>query len=99
MDRSWQAADQQRSAEARAGHRGVPRARHRAAAGRLRTALDVDELMQDWGVACFAGDIIPSGSRVRSTARLADASPRNTLQCWLNAACRWPRPGWRRGPA
>jgi len=33
MDRCWQAADRQRSAEARAGHRGVPRARHRAAAG------------------------------------------------------------------
>jgi hypothetical protein len=54
--------------------------------GRLRTALDVDELMQDWAVACLAGYIIPSGSRVRSTGRLADASPRNTLQCWLNAA-------------
>src|SRR5260370_9632818 len=54
--------------------------------GRLRTALDVDELMQDWAVAWLAGYIIPSGSRVRSTGRLADASPRNTLQCWLNAA-------------
>ena len=54
--------------------------------GRLRTALDVDELMQAWDVACFAGYIIPNGSRVRATGRLADSSPQNALQCWLNAA-------------
>lgn len=35
--------------------------------GRLRTALDVDELMRDWEVACYAGYMIPNGSRVRAT--------------------------------
>ena len=54
--------------------------------GRLRTALDVDELMQAWEVACFAGYIIPSGSRVRATGRLADATPQNVLGSWLRAA-------------
>lgn len=54
--------------------------------GRLRTALDVDELMQDWGVACYAGYIIPNGSRVRATRRLADTSPQSVLQSWLNVA-------------
>lgn len=54
--------------------------------GRLRTALDVDELMQDWEVACCAGYIIPSGSRVRATGRQADASPENVLRSWLRAA-------------
>ena len=58
--------------------------------GRLRTALDVDELMQDWEVACFAGYIIPGGSRVRSTGRLADTSPRNVLSVWLPPR----RPTW-----
>lgn len=54
--------------------------------GRLRTALDVDELMQDWEMACFAGYIIPSGSRVRATGCLADASPPTVLGSWLRAA-------------
>ena len=54
--------------------------------GRLRTALDVDDLMQDWEVACLAGYIIPSGSRVRATGRQADASPQNVLGSWLRAA-------------
>jgi hypothetical protein len=54
--------------------------------GRLRTALDVDELMQDWEVACLAGYIIPSGSRVRATGRQADTSPVNVLRSWLRAA-------------
>jgi hypothetical protein len=54
--------------------------------GRLRTALDVDELMQAWEVACFAGYILPSGSRVRATGRLADATPQNVLGSWLRAA-------------
>jgi hypothetical protein len=54
--------------------------------GRLRTALDVDELMRDWEVACYAGYIIPSGSRVRATRRVADTSPQSVLQTWLNAA-------------
>jgi Plasmid pRiA4b ORF-3-like protein len=54
--------------------------------GRLRTALDVDELMQDWEVACLAGYIIPSGSRVRATGRPADTSPENVLRSWLRAA-------------
>ncbi len=54
--------------------------------GRLRTALDVDELMQDWEVACCAGYIIPSASRVRATRRHADASPENVLRSWLRVA-------------
>jgi hypothetical protein len=54
--------------------------------GRLRTALDVHELMQDWDLACYAGYIIPNGSRVRATRRLADTSPQGLLQSWLNAA-------------
>jgi hypothetical protein len=54
--------------------------------GRLRTALDVDELMQDWEVACYAGYIIPSGSRVRATRLLADMSPQNVLRSWLQGA-------------
>jgi Plasmid pRiA4b ORF-3-like protein len=56
------------------------------APGRLRTALDVDELMLDWEVACFAGYIIPAGSRVHATGRQADASPENVLRSWLRAA-------------
>ena len=54
--------------------------------GRLRTALDVDELMRDWEVACSAGYIIPAGSRVHATGRLADATPQNVLRDWLRAA-------------
>jgi len=54
--------------------------------GRLRTALDVDELMQAWEVACSAGYIIPGGSRVRATGRLADVTPQNVLGSWLRAA-------------
>ena len=54
--------------------------------GRLRTALDLDELMQDWDVACYAGYIIPKGSRVRATRRVADMSPPVLLHSWLNAA-------------
>jgi len=54
--------------------------------GRLRTALDVDELMQDWEVACYAGYIIPNGSRVRAAARLTDMSPQTVLRSWLRAA-------------
>src|SRR6476661_8289104 len=48
--------------------------------GRLRTALDLDELMLVWDAACSAGYLIPRGSRVRATPRLADTSPRQTLQ-------------------
>ncbi len=54
--------------------------------GRLRTALDVDELMHAWDVACFAGYIVPDARSVRATGCLADTSPRNVLQSWLNAA-------------
>jgi len=54
--------------------------------GRLRSALDVDELMQDWAVSCVAGYIIPSGGRVRATPRLADTSPQSVLGSWLRAA-------------
>ena len=54
--------------------------------GRLRTALDLDELMRDWEVACYAGYIIPRGSRVRAAARLADMSPLTVLRSWLGAA-------------
>lgn len=54
--------------------------------GRLRSALDVDELMQAWEVACFAGYIVPVGSRVRATRRVADMLPENTLRSWLGAA-------------
>jgi Plasmid pRiA4b ORF-3-like protein len=54
--------------------------------GRLRTALDVNELMQAWEVACFTGYIIPSGSRVRATGRLADTAPQSVLGSWLRAA-------------
>jgi Plasmid pRiA4b ORF-3-like protein len=53
--------------------------------GRLRTALDLDELMLDWDAACCAGYIIPNGSRVRATVRLADTSPQSVLQSLLNA--------------
>ncbi len=54
--------------------------------GRLRTALDVDELMHAWDVACCAGYIVPGGSRAHATGRVAETSPENVLQCWLNAA-------------
>ena len=54
--------------------------------GRLRTALDVDELMLDWEVACLAGYIIPSGSRVRATGLSSDLSPQSVLRHWLRAA-------------
>ena len=52
--------------------------------GRLRTALDLDELMLIWDAACFAGYMIARGSRVRATSRLTDTSPGQTLQSWLN---------------
>ena len=42
--------------------------------------------MQAWDVACSAGYIIPNGSRVRPTGRLADTSPPDVLQSWLLAA-------------
>jgi Plasmid pRiA4b ORF-3-like protein len=54
--------------------------------GRLRSALDVDELMRDWEVACIAGYIISSASHVRATGRLTDMSPENVLRSWLRAA-------------
>jgi len=54
--------------------------------GRLRSALDVDDLMQAWEVACFAGYIVPNGSRVRATRRVADMSPETVLRSWLGAA-------------
>lgn len=53
--------------------------------GRLRTALDLDELMDAWDAACLAGYIVPNGSRVRTTVRLADMSPQNVLRSWLRA--------------
>jgi len=53
--------------------------------GRLRTALDVDELMQDWMAACYAGYIVPAGTRVRATGHLADPSPSEVLGSWLRA--------------
>jgi Plasmid pRiA4b ORF-3-like protein len=52
--------------------------------GRLRTALDLDELMLIWDAACSAGYMIPRGSRVRATPRLTDTSPGQTVQSWLN---------------
>ena len=54
--------------------------------GRLRSALDVDELMRDWEVACFAGLIRPGSSRVHVTESLADTSPENMLRSWVHAA-------------
>lgn len=54
--------------------------------GRLRSALDVDELMRDWEVACTAGYILPGGSRVRAAGHLADTSPETVLRSWLRAA-------------
>lgn len=53
--------------------------------GRLRTALDLDDLMEVWDAACLAGYIVPNGSRVRTTVRLADMSPQNVLRSWLRA--------------
>jgi hypothetical protein len=52
--------------------------------GRLRTALDLDDLMLIWDAACSAGYITPRGSRVRTTPRLTDTSPGQTVQSWLN---------------
>lgn len=52
--------------------------------GRLRTALDLDEFMLIWDAAASAGYIVPNGTRVRTTPRLADTSPRQTVQSWLN---------------
>lgn len=52
--------------------------------GRLRTALDLDELMLIWDAACSAGYMVPRGSRVRATPRLTDTSPGQTVQSWLN---------------
>lgn len=54
--------------------------------GRLRSALDVDELMQDWVVACSAGYIAPVSTRVRATGRLADTSPQTVLRSWVRVA-------------
>ena len=53
--------------------------------GRLRTALDLEELMDVWDAACLAGYIVPNGSRVRTTVRLADMAPQNVLRSWLRA--------------
>jgi hypothetical protein len=52
--------------------------------GRLRTALDLDEFMLIWDAAGSAGYIVPNGTRVRTTPRLADTSPGQTVQSWLN---------------
>jgi len=52
--------------------------------GRLRTALDLDEFMLIWDAAASAGYIVLNGTRVRTTPRLADTSPRQTVQSWLN---------------
>lgn len=54
--------------------------------GRLRSALDVGELMRDWEVACSAGYIVPGASRVRATGQLAGTSPGGVLRAWLRAA-------------
>jgi Plasmid pRiA4b ORF-3-like protein len=54
--------------------------------GRLRTALDIDELMQDWEVACLVGYIVPVSTRVRATGRSSETSPQRVLRSWLRAA-------------
>ncbi len=56
---------------------------------RLRSALDVDELMRTWLVALAAGFVVSDGRRVRATATLDGAKmtgPAFILNAWVRAA-------------
>jgi hypothetical protein len=54
---------------------------------RLRSALDVDELMQDWTVALYAGFIMIDGRKAYLSPGTAMSSqPGSALNAWLRAA-------------
>jgi hypothetical protein len=59
---------------------------------RLRSALDVEDLMQDWATAAAAGFLEMSGRRVRAAEDLPDAGssthpdPDAILRAWVQAA-------------
>jgi hypothetical protein len=56
---------------------------------RLRSALDVDELMRDWAAAMDAGLIVADGRRARAVPDLAEsADPERVLAAWVQAAAR-----------
>jgi hypothetical protein len=56
---------------------------------RLRSALDVDELMRDWTVALDADLIAFNGRHVYATPALtASADPERVLSAWVTAAAR-----------
>jgi hypothetical protein len=58
--------------------------------GKLRSALDVPELMQDWEAAFFAEFIEVGAKRVRAADDLPDVGPataRRVLRGWLWAVC------------
>jgi hypothetical protein len=56
---------------------------------RLRSALDVDELMRDWTVAVDAGFIVADGRRVCvAPDQRASPEPQQVLNAWMNAAAR-----------
>jgi hypothetical protein len=56
---------------------------------RLRSALDVDELMRDWEVATDAGLVVADGRRARAVPDLAGpADPERVLAGWVQAAVR-----------
>lgn len=56
---------------------------------RLRSALDVDELMRDWAAATDAGLIVADGRRACAVPDLAGpADPELVLAAWVQAALR-----------
>ena len=59
----------------------------RLTGARLRSALDVDELMRDWIVAADAGFIVIDGRRACAAPDLAASSgPERVLNAWMSAA-------------
>jgi Plasmid pRiA4b ORF-3-like protein len=54
--------------------------------GRLRSAMDVEELMQGWVVAIGAGLLIGEGHRVRSVPAALATDPKTVLDAWVRAA-------------
>jgi hypothetical protein len=56
---------------------------------RLRSAVDVDELMRDWAAATDAGLIVADGRRARAVPdRAGAADPERVLAAWAQAAVR-----------
>jgi hypothetical protein len=53
---------------------------------RLRSALDVGELMRDWTIAADAGFVVIDGRRARAAADLVLTEPEFVLSTWVRVA-------------